>query len=982
MPPSPADLPKALVELFDPTALFDSYTRLFAIKVAGLPEDKLLVEALCGIEALSTISAMEVSCLSTDAYLDLGDLLGRQVALQISLSDGSRCTRTGYIAVASDDTGDGGLARYKLVVVPGLWYAHKNTRSRVFQKRSILDIVEAVLAPYTPYVVWQATSDAKTQELATVPLNYCVQYRESDYVFIRRLLADAGLGFLFEETGEAGTEMGTAAQHRLLIFADSKQLPEDSSAKHALGGRGIRFHGDSSVEEQDTIFEILQGYYGDGPQVLTAQAWHDTGRYSVTASAGGASGVEQFYPMSGAHATTQALLQARLDLIEDVVGCYKESIRAAGNVRSFRPGRRFTLTQYDNRLFGQPRDGDPQLLHCAQRFAGINNLPKAAKETIAARLGKDKEFATRFDYTLQRLGLLEETNNIVWRESPTDFSGFAEAAETRGYVHLSQLQRLELPWRPLFHAKRAVPGPLAAVVVGDGPIHTDRLGRVKVRFPWQLGESPDDTDTCWMRVIQRSAGPSRGMQFTPRPGHAVWVDFLNGDIDQPIVIGSQYNGVGEGDATYSPARTTRDSNSAFTSPDTKVFSQANDRNPSGQGNLQQGNSPVWHGAAAGDDGHRHAGALLGIRSQALDGNGYNQLLFDDSDGQLAVQLATTQACSQLNLGHLIHRADNYRGSFRGEGAELRTDAYGALRAGRGWLITSYSIRHDNNTHEPAGELAGPLALVKQAQQLSQALSQTTATHKGIAAASQHGTTKADFSSLDPKRSPLPAFLHAVQGQVDAEDVGKALSDATAKNIKAKPNSAKTPGTVPAITDPLILLAARGGIIAASEDAFFLSNETQSWLAGRHLHLMAGNQLRIDANQGVSFIGGLAEGDKDEQQGLSAIVGEGDLLAQAHDGAIRLAAKGKLTLESASGDTTLAAGKKIVIRTAGGASLTIADGAITVACPGTIKVQASKKSFVTAARMEAPLPKFPQSVCKECLLAALASGSPFVAPNGA
>ncbi|MGQ5524131.1 type VI secretion system Vgr family protein [Chitinimonas sp. PSY-7] len=978
MPPSPADLPKAFVELFDPTALFESYTRLFAIKVAGLPDDKLLVEAFLGIEALSTMPVMEISCLSTDAYIDLGDLLGLQVALEISLSDGSRCKRTGYIAEASDDTGDGGLARYKLVVVPGLWYAHKNVRSRVFQQRSILDIVEAVLEPYAPFVVWQATNDAKAEELAITPLHYCVQYRESDYVFIRRLLANAGLGFFFEEKGEADEEMGVAAQHRLVIFGDSKQLLEDSSSLHALGGRGIRFHGDSSVEEQDTIFQLLQGYYGDGPAVLTAQAWNDTGRYSVTASAGETSGVEQFLPMSGAHLTTQALIQARVDLIADVLNCYKESLRAAGTVRSLRPGRHFTLTQYNNRLFGEPRDGDPKLLHCAQRFAGINNLPKAAKETVASRLGKDKQFATRFDYTLQRLGLQDEIHNIVWRESPTDFSGFAEAAETKGFVHLSQLLRWELPWRPLFHAKRAVPGPLAAVVVGDGPIHTDRLGRVKVRFPWQLGEAPDDTDTCWMRVMQRTAGATRGMQFTPRPGHAVWVDFLNGDIDQPIVIGSQYTGVGEGDATYSPARTTRDSNANFTPPDTKVFNQANDRNPSGQGNLQGGNSPVWHGAAPGDDGHRHAGALLGIRSQSLDGNGYNQLLFDDSDNQLAVQLATTQACSQLNMGHLIHRADNYRGSFRGEGVELRTDAYGALRAGRGWLLTSYSIRHDNNTHEPAGELAGPLALVKQAQQLSQALSQTTATHKGIAAASQLGTTRSEYCSLDPKRSPIPAFLHAVQGQVDAEDVGKALSDAGDKNIKAKPNSTKTPGTVPAMTDPIILLAARGGIITASENAFMLSNETQSWLAGRHLHLMTGNQLRIDANQGVSVVGGLAEGEKDEQQGLSIIVGEGDLLAQAQDGAMQIASKGKLTLESASGDVTLAAGKKIVIRTAEGASITLENGGITAACPGEMRIQASKITFVPPANMTFPLPTWTKSDLKlPCAEAASANKSTFI-----
>ena len=112
--------------------------------------------------------------------------------------------------------------------------------------------------------------------------------------------------------------------------------------------------------------------------------------------------------------------------------------------------------------------------------------------------------------------------------------------------------------------------------------------------------------------------------------------FLNGDIDRPLVIGSQYHGVGEGDASYSPAKTTLDSEASFTPPDSSVFGQAKDRSPAAQGNLHSGHSPTWHGAAAGDAAHRHAGALLGIRSQSLDGQGYNQLLFDDSDNQLAI----------------------------------------------------------------------------------------------------------------------------------------------------------------------------------------------------------------------------------------------------------------------------------------------------------------------------------------------------------
>ncbi|MGM3213880.1 type VI secretion system Vgr family protein, partial [Klebsiella pneumoniae] len=75
--------------------------------------------------------------------------------------------------------------------------------------------------------------------------------------------------------------------------------------------------------------------------------------------------------------------------------------------------------------------------------------------------------------------------------------------------------------------------------------------------------------------------------------------------------------------------------------------------------------------------------MWGIQSREWSGSGYNRLIFDDTDAQLRLQLASSQAHSELNLGHLLHQADTHRGSLRGEGVELRSDAWGALRAERG-----------------------------------------------------------------------------------------------------------------------------------------------------------------------------------------------------------------------------------------------------------------------------------------------------------
>ena len=101
-----------------------------------------------------------------------------------------------------------------------------------------------------------------------------------------------------------------------------------------------------------------------------------------------------------------------------------------------------------------------------------------------------------------------------------------------------------------------------------------------------------------------------------------------------------------------------------------AFAAAKDHVTAGQDNrIGAGHSPAWHGAAAGE--HRHGGFLSGFKSVALGADGYgrqsNQLVFDDTAGRLRAQLATDAAATQLNLGHLIHQADNYRGSFRGTG---------------------------------------------------------------------------------------------------------------------------------------------------------------------------------------------------------------------------------------------------------------------------------------------------------------------------
>ena len=296
------------------------------------------------------------------------------------------------------------------------------------------------------------------------------------------------------------------------------------------------------------------------------------------------------------------------------------------------------------------------------------------------------------------------------RSGPPPGSLLVETFAASAMRTASRPSPADVPWRPLLpggdgrsKARPTAHGSQSAIVIGadgsDQPnsadeLYCDRLGRVRIRFHWQDGGNAN----CWVRVAQRLAG-DMGSQFLARIGQEVLVQFLENDIDRPIIVDALYNGQGEGGIAPTPGgqRDTGDRSA--------VFKSANDHSPSAQGNLVGSNSPVWHGASPADVGHRNAAAQWGIRSKEFGGSGYNQLLFDDTDGQGRVQLKCTHAATELSLGHLIHAADNYRGSFRGLGAEWRTDAYGG--AG-GLLVSSYGINHTAATRDPVGENAAAL----------------------------------------------------------------------------------------------------------------------------------------------------------------------------------------------------------------------------------------------------------------------------------
>ncbi len=238
-------------------------------------------------------------------------------------------------------------------------------------------------------------------------------------------------------------------------------------------------------------------------------------------------------------------------------------------------------------------------------------------------------------------------------------------------------------------------GSQTATVVGPAgeEVFTDALGRIRIQFHWQRpDEHPTGTAqgneraSTWVRVAMPSGGAGFGHQFVPRIGQEVLVAFLHNDIDRPVVIATLYNG------RHAPP----------------TFS--------GRNSLPGNN------------------ALSGIQSREHRGEGYSELLMDDTPGQVRARLASTPFASELNLGTLSTPRVDGQAQPRGAGAELRTDAALALRAAHGILITSYARELAQGGQMDRQEL---LALLEDCAELFRGLGQT-ATQRGASSSDPQG----------------------------------------------------------------------------------------------------------------------------------------------------------------------------------------------------------------------------------------------------
>ncbi|SCB37567.1 phage late control D family protein, partial [Cupriavidus alkaliphilus] len=400
-----------------------------------------------------------IVAVSANADIALDSLLGQRVTLLTTLADGGQSRRTGLIRQAEKLGADGSFARYRLTVVPWLWLTTQQRHSQVFQNRALDSIIETILQPYAPYAQWRYAAGAEARIAAFSERAHIAQFRETDYQFLSRLLAEAGLGYTVVDDDEA------PFGHAVVIFADSAQLPED--AESAAGG-GIRYQRVHSQESADAIQQLIcetRAAVGG----IAVGAWDPEAKRTIRGHA-----PARFGGFSGRAASPDPYLSVSLSLAPNTASAQRvaeqvmEAIEAralvftgSASVRTLRCGTRLSVTGCPH-LPPQENDtaGYPLLLDAVEH-CGINNLAVETRAALADRMGP-LEAALRFDTpppapdaAATTAGLMSSFfDDTAERLVPTE--SLRAVAREHGYAALFRAFDARRPWR-------------AAVLEGDCP---------------------------------------------------------------------------------------------------------------------------------------------------------------------------------------------------------------------------------------------------------------------------------------------------------------------------------------------------------------------------------------------------------------------------------------------------------------------------------------------------------------------------------
>ncbi|OXC80449.1 type VI secretion system Vgr family protein [Caballeronia sordidicola] len=596
--------------------------------------------------------------------------------------------------------------------------------------------------------------------------------------------------------------------------------------------------------------------------------------------------------VESAQLTTRTSDYKRPDLPKEISGSTKNQsdLPAQGEVYDYTGAYTWSAReQGEQRVITRTEEWESR----AKRFYGTGSLRCAIPGRWFELTGhpvhdsgsqQDREFAIiEVKWTIQ--------NNIQGADGSTDFpqSLSAEVEQIRStqtrageavrhpdgsegfFLVEIEAQRRRVPFRSPFEHHKPVMQLQSGTIAGPGSeeIYTDELNRVKVLFAWNRRNDGDERASCWVRSAFPDAGSQRGGTFPLRKGDEVIVGFMEGDCDRPVILSRMHGG---------------------------------------------STQPVWN----------TNGLLSGHRSKEYGGSGYNQIVMDDSTGQSRVHLYSTSSESHLHLGYLIQHTDNTRGAYLGSGFDLKSNAYGAIRAGQGLVVSTYpaSVNQPLNVSQASGQLVSAETLVERMSEASVANQAET---------------------LQPGQDALKKFTDATQYGVSGSN---GSSGRTAGGGTGSANGFST---------PIMLMASPAGMaLSTQQSAQITADQHVNIVSGQSTHVAAGKSLIVSVTEKISMFV--------QNAGMKLFAAKGKVEIQAKSDEMALTALKDLTITSVNGRLVLSAEKEVWIG-AGGSYIKIGPNLIENGTAGQILEKCASWDKPGAASMRLPTPL--TSVAKGC-----------------
>jgi type VI secretion system secreted protein VgrG len=449
-------------------------SRLLAINTA-LGPDVLVLRSIAMREQISRLFEIDADLSSENGAIDFDKVVGHNATVRLELANKATRYFNGFVSRFVQVGNKDGYAHYRATLVPWLWFLTRTADCRIFQEKKIPEIIEEVFKGhgFTDYQLKLSGNYEKWE--------YCVQYRETDFNFVSRLMEQAGIYYFFShENGK-----------HLLVLADS------ASAHNAFPGY------------EEIVFSELDKGAAPRERVTdwTMEKEVQTGAYALN----------------------------DFDFKKP-----KASLRSSSSVSRQHGASQFEIYDYPGEYVENGEGGRLAKVRIEElqaqhdiRHGQASALGLASGNTF--KLKNHPRVDQNKEYLVTRVRLAIDAGEF----------GSGGGGEGDFFsCDFSVIEKAQ-PYRALrLTPKPIVQGLQTAIVVGPKgeEIYTDKFGRVKVQFHWDRYAKADENSSCWIRVSQGWAGKQWGAIYIPRIGQEVIVEFLEGDPDRPLITGRVYNG--------------------------------------------------------------------------------------------------------------------------------------------------------------------------------------------------------------------------------------------------------------------------------------------------------------------------------------------------------------------------------------------------------------------------------------------------------